>query len=135
MSQTALPFLTTVVMHSPPHAYTDFSRLDCEMSNIIGIGINISSLCLVSRIAFSSAVIVSKTLLIAGSCIWNHPGVLVVAFSMPNRFPISLKTWSWYKLQMASDRFTLKLFDLHEQPLVIHQLFKSQVVSSCQCDQ
>jgi len=50
MSQTALLFLTTVVVHSPPHAYTD-----CEMSTIIGIGIgisiNIPSLCLL-RITF-----------------------------------------------------------------------------------
>lgn len=71
----------------------------------------------------------------AGSCIWNHPGVLVVAFSTCNRVVICWKTQSWYKLQMASDHFTQKLLDFREQLLVILQLLESQVVSSWRCDQ
>src|SRR3981189_3691625 len=42
MSQRAPPSLATVVVHSPPHAYTDSSLLACEMSVTIGIGTSIS---------------------------------------------------------------------------------------------
>jgi hypothetical protein len=50
--------------------------------------------------------------------------------STPIMWLISLKTQSQYKPQMASDHFTLKLFDFLEKPFVIHQLLESQVISS-----
>src|SRR3981189_2018506 len=42
MSQQAPPPLATVVVHTPPHAYTDSSLLACKMSVTIGIGTSIS---------------------------------------------------------------------------------------------
>ena len=88
-----------------------------------------------SSSAYSAALMLLKTLFIAGSHILNHPGVLEVASSIPNMFSISRNTWSLYKLQITSDSFTLNLFDFHEQPLIIRQLLESHVVSSWQCDQ